>query len=193
MLNVARIISESKIYGPGTRTVIWFQGCSIRCDGCINQELLNFVKKRQCTTQMIISQIKNSRVTLLGGEPLDQIDLLNLLVSLKKAQISVVLFTGYEWNNISQQTKEIIQSCCDMVISGPYIAVLKDDSLYLRGSTNQQIHVFNNLQSTSIAEKRDYEIVISNEIEVRGRIYKDIFELIEDGGKEVFTKKKVDI
>ena len=40
--NIAKIVSHSHIYGPGTRFVVWFQGCRLACKGCWNQEMWSF-------------------------------------------------------------------------------------------------------------------------------------------------------
>ena len=35
----AKVVEFSDIYGPGIRSVIWVQGCSLACDGCWNRLL----------------------------------------------------------------------------------------------------------------------------------------------------------
>ena len=36
-LNISKTLSYSRANGPGTRAVIWVQGCTIGCDGCYSQ------------------------------------------------------------------------------------------------------------------------------------------------------------
>ena len=31
-------VSQSEANGPGNRTVVWFQGCNLKCSGCWNPE-----------------------------------------------------------------------------------------------------------------------------------------------------------
>ena len=36
MLNLHAIWPRSRANGPGIRTVLWFQGCTLGCSGCFN-------------------------------------------------------------------------------------------------------------------------------------------------------------
>lgn len=140
MLNVYRMAFNSSIYGPGKRTVIWFRGCSIRCKNCINPELWKRISSCDRTVEEVMSSIKNDEVTFLGGEPLDQEDIEELIDLLKKSNKGIILFTGYSIKEFDERKKRIV-SKCDAVISEPFIEKFKDDSLYLRGSTNQIITI----------------------------------------------------
>lgn len=179
MLNVAKIVNDSTIYGPETRTVIWFQGCSIKCKGCINPELIPFINKNQYNSNDLIDKIINKGVTLLGGEPLDQDDIYIFLHELKEKNHDIVLFTGYDWKDLSNEQQDIISSTCQFAVIGPFDIAKANKNLYLKGSGNQEIKVFDPL--VHIDEKLEtYEIVISDVTEVRGRVTKDIFELLEN-------------
>ncbi|MEU4625342.1 4Fe-4S cluster-binding domain-containing protein [Actinoplanes sp. NPDC023801] len=39
LVRVARFLERTTAEGPGERTAIWVQGCSIRCPGCFNPHL----------------------------------------------------------------------------------------------------------------------------------------------------------
>ena len=167
--NIHHIAHNSKIYGPGDRDVIWFKGCTIRCKGCINPHLWSFDKENEMTLSSVLNLIKAKEVTLLGGEPLDQKDLHDLIIELKHRNIGVILFTGYSCNNLNAKKLQIVK-LCDVVISEPFDLEKKDDSLYLRGSSNQIITFHTNRYNKSdFEEKTEYEIVISDELEFRGR------------------------
>ena len=74
-MRVSQVVHNSRIYGPGQRTVIWTQGCSIRCTGCWNDKLWDFNGGDiMSAEQLVHSTIENNDVglTILGGEPLDQ-------------------------------------------------------------------------------------------------------------------------
>lgn len=180
MINIADIMYDSKIYGPGIRTVIWFQGCSLRCKGCINPQLWSFKKNREYDIPSLIDLVKSDKVTLLGGEPLDQIEIKELLTHLKEQNISIVLFTGYDVEEINQELYNCIENTCDMLISGRYIESKNNKNLYLRGSTNQQISLFNNLIDFTYADEEIYEVTFGDEVYVCGRANKSIFDLIEN-------------
>ena len=38
-MRIADIVNRTGIYGPGWRTAVWVQGCSLACKGCWNMEL----------------------------------------------------------------------------------------------------------------------------------------------------------
>lgn len=162
MLNIYRIENNNHIYGPGKRTVIWFRGCSIRCKNCINPELWDRDSNSNKSIEEVISKITDDGVTFLGGEPLDQEDIEALIDELKKLNKTIILFTGYSKFSCDNRKKKIIAKC-DVVISEPFINELKDDSLYLRGSTNQIITINSNIYKESDFNKDNImEIEISN-------------------------------
>lgn len=164
MLNIYRIENNNPIYGPGKRTVIWFRGCSIRCKNCINPELWNRESNSNKSIEEVLSKITDDGVTFLGGEPLDQEDIESLIDELKKLNKTIILFTGYSKLSYDQRKKRITDKC-DVVISEPFINELKDDSLYLKGSTNQIITINSNIYKESDFNKDNImEIEISDNI-----------------------------
>ena len=162
MLNIYRIENNNPIYGPGKRTVIWFRGCSIRCKNCINPELWNREESAYKSVDEVLNLITDDGVTLLGGEPLDQEDLEELIDKIKIQNKSIILFTGYSIKNYDDNKKRIT-SKCDVVISEPYIQEFKNDTLYLRGSNNQIITIYSNVYNMNDFNKNNImEIEISN-------------------------------
>ena len=157
--NVAHIEENCLIYGPGSRTVIWFQGCSLHCKGCWNTEMQDFSPRNLIGREDLLSRLLhlNKGVTLLGGEPLEQSDnLLWLISKLKNANVSVMLYTGHELDEISSNsTWSEICKMVDILIPGRYKEDQRDITLRWRGSKNQQI-------ISNIPE----EIVEQNEVEI---------------------------
>ena len=180
MLNIYRIENNNPIYGPGKRTVIWFRGCTLHCKGCINPELWNRDSSSNKTVDEVINQISDNGVTLLGGEPLEQEDLEELIDKLILLNKSIILFTGYSIKDFDDNKKRIT-SKCDVVISEPFIKELKDDSLYLKGSSNQIITINSNIYNMDDFNRDNImEIEISNNnIKSFGRNKKIINELLE--------------
>ena len=97
MLKIYKIAHDSKIYGPGIRDVIRFKGCSLHCKNCINPELWSTRGAKLFSVDEAVNQLKSKHLTLLGGEPLQQEDILpdmsnpNYLEMQNKLQICVML------------------------------------------------------------------------------------------------------
>jgi len=178
-MNVAKIVHKSRIYGPGARTVIWFQGCSIKCEGCINPDLIPFIIRKEFSINELIEEVQEAGVTLLGGEPLDQLEILDFMLELKKKNIKIVLFSGYEWKDLTEHQQSVISETCQFAVLGPFDENRVNPSLYLRGSDNQDIKVFDK-NIILDEEVESYEIVIDDSIEVRGRVDKNIFDILEE-------------
>ena len=118
-------IEKSEIYGHGKRVVIWFSGCSLRCKGCINSHLWNKNAGREYTTEILLEEIYSlgdfDGVTYIGGEPLEQgKDLVSLSQKLINAKKDIVLFTGYELEELAEEKLEVC-NLSSVVICGRYI------------------------------------------------------------------------
>lgn len=88
--------------GPGIRTVIFLNGCSLRCKFCHNPETWK-IKEFNYTSDEIVEKVKRNKpyfnngggVTFSGGEPLIQYDfLIECCKKLKKEDIHVALDTA---------------------------------------------------------------------------------------------------
>lgn len=84
-------------------------------------------------------------LTVSGGEPLDQPDALTKLLQGWRtlSHHSVLLFTGYDWS-ACQSWIMANSHLIDAVIAGPFDASI-GQSLALRGSDNQTLHVLSPL------------------------------------------------
>lgn len=169
MLNIYKIAHNSKIYGPGNRDIIWFKGCTLRCKNCINPELWSSQGANQMNVNSVLRELKSKDITFLGGEPLQQNDILPLVRELKRNKIGIILFTGYDRNELDGD-KKTAADLCDVVIYGRYIEKLKDDTLYLRGSLNQEI-VFNTkrYKPNDFIKPNSLELTINDKVELHGR------------------------
>ncbi|MDD3570615.1 MAG: pyruvate formate-lyase-activating protein [Lachnospiraceae bacterium] len=91
--------------GPGIRTVLFFQGCHLRCKYCHNPDTWDLKSGKEMSVHEIIKLLKRYQpyygktggVTCSGGEPLLQIEFLTeLFKACKKEDISTCLDTaGY--------------------------------------------------------------------------------------------------
>jgi anaerobic ribonucleoside-triphosphate reductase activating protein len=166
-MRVACVIESSKIYGPGPRTALWLQGCSIRCENCWNDELWSFEGGNEMSSSNLIHTVHHNGdggFTLLGGEPLDQAPSVHKFILEVQAQgLDVVLYTGYELEELSKIQQKCV-AAADIVIHGRYKHELRSVNLLWRGSTNQEILINNSkFKTIDLSEKRQMEIHISDE------------------------------
>lgn len=144
-------IETSEIYGPGKRLVIWFQGCLIHCKGCWNYEMWSFDDKILYSVDELLIEVKHNEkdiegITILGGEPLNQSEILyEFLLKYKKIfpQLTIILYTGYNKSQFKEIDLKIIE-LCDILIANPYIEEKRNISLNLRGSENQILEFISN-------------------------------------------------
>lgn len=100
--SIGEIESMGLVDGPGIRTVIFLNGCSLRCKYCHNPEMWHKTKDN-ITPEELVKKIKrykpyykkNGGVTFSGGEPLLQPEfLLETCKLLKKENINIALDTA---------------------------------------------------------------------------------------------------
>lgn len=130
------------LYGPGRRLLLFVQGCSLHCKGCVNQHLWQFGAGANITTQELLELCQDVEgITLHGGEPLDQSDgLLEVMIALKEAGKTIILFTGYQYKELSKASQKRAWKLADLVVSGRYVESKRNIYLQFRGSTNQRVY-----------------------------------------------------
>lgn len=133
--------------GSGIRTTIFVTGCTHNCPECFNKEYQDFSAGNLWTekeTQMVIKYLQDSNVrglTLLGGEPMQNLELIDILSKIKKkVDKSIWIYSGYTYEEIIKdpKKKELLMMC-DVLVDGLFINELKDLKLEFRGSSNQKI------------------------------------------------------
>ena len=84
--------SFGTVDGPGTRFVVFVQGCPMRCKYCHNPDTWAMVGGTEMTPEEVYAQYKRNEpfystggITVTGGEPLMQVDFLIDLFTLAKA------------------------------------------------------------------------------------------------------------
>lgn len=144
-LNIARTLARSAANGPGERYVLWVQGCTLACPGCWNPDTWPRVRRDERTVDEVEREILSfpniEGVTFTGGEPFQQAPALAALASrIRVHGLSVVVFTGYDLDELRSATARSLLAVTDVLITGRYIAARRTLDLPLRGSANQQIH-----------------------------------------------------
>lgn len=148
-INISRVHFPVTTLGPGNRIGIWFQGCSIRCPGCISVDTWDnksgLMSSADLLSQINISMRDADGVTISGGEPFDQpeglLAVLNGLVL--EAHQDVLVYSGYPFEKISS-TAAFESGRIDALISDPF-DISKPQNLALRGSDNQRLHLITEL------------------------------------------------
>ncbi len=167
MLNIYRIIKNTRSEGPGNRFCIWVQGCSRHCRGCFLKDTWSFKPNQLISPEELfrmISEEKNIEgVTILGGEPLEQAEELSeLLECVSNLGLSVIVFTGFTYSEIKEDGdvyRNKILEYTDVLIDGEFIEEKKDFSKPLTGSSNQR-HIF-------LTDRYKLEDFGENKIEIR--------------------------
>jgi anaerobic ribonucleoside-triphosphate reductase activating protein len=130
VLRIHHFLSHSRANGPGVRAVLWVQGCSLGCPGCFNPDTHAFtggerVPVHDLFQRLVALSASINGLTISGGEPLQQRRaLLALLQRVRwETSLSVVLFTGYTWEEVQHMPEaEALLPCVDILIAGRYDA-----------------------------------------------------------------------
>ncbi len=129
--------------GPGKRLGIWFQGCSIRCPGCVSMDTWA-ARPADATVEGLLGGLaevaaKADGLTVTGGEPFDQPDALLALLDgwRQMARGDVIVFSGYPVETIAP-TLERCSGWIDLLVADPFV-VSAGHTKPLRGSDNQRL------------------------------------------------------
>jgi len=133
------------VLGPGIRVGLWFQGCTIRCTGCMSIHTWKFDKEYFTNIKEVINTINafpTHRLTISGGEPFDQPEaLLEILKGVRITKKDILVYTGYPYTKIKENYIDILK-LIDVLIAGPFIKG-KDSHLIWKGSDNQEMIILN--------------------------------------------------
>jgi anaerobic ribonucleoside-triphosphate reductase activating protein len=146
-INVAGIVTDSIVDGPGLRLVVFVQGCDKRCPACHNPDAQPLAGGLPYSPEEIYAKIAAdplcSGVTFSGGEPLLQAGaLLPLARRVKDAGLSLAIYTGDVLEQIMERGDEAqlaLLVLADVLIDGPFLIEERSLALPFRGSKNQRI------------------------------------------------------
>ena len=156
--------------GEGVGVSLFAQGCDRHCFNCFNPDTWDFNGGKEWTEEAknkfikLIDRPYINRISVLGGEPLAEQNLDEVLSLIKEIRNSfpdktIWLYTGFEWNQIMNikatqpffscqdleskiqnvlKRQEIIKRC-NVVVDGEYIDEQRDITLKWRGSSNQRV------------------------------------------------------
>lgn len=148
-LQVAGIVADSLVDGPGIRFTIFAQGCPLNCPGCHNPETADPRGGVTISIWQLLNQIKSARgidgVTFSGGEPFYQAEALAVLGGeINRLGFNLVIYSGYTFEELLDKSRreegvDRLLKTGWLLIEGPYRQKERDLSLPFRGSRNQRI------------------------------------------------------
>lgn len=153
---------RSRANGPGTRYVVWLQGCTLGCAGCFNPATHPGEGGTIRHPLSVIGDALAAEVdglSISGGEPMQQPEAVYwLLAAARDVELSTLMFSGYTIDEIRTLPRgpEILD-LLDVLVDGRYVAAQRLGK-GLRGSANQVIHLLSprhtraEVEATPVAE-----------------------------------------
>lgn len=138
--------SVEEALGPGRRAVVWVQGCSLHCPGCMVPETWSTQGRQWVDPVGLAHQLLKHEpicgVTVSGGEPAEQADAVAaLLAVVKQAGKNTWVYSGYTIEELIAKADPAIDamlSFTDVLVDGRYEAA-QGGHYRWRGSANQRI------------------------------------------------------
>ena len=145
--------------GTGVRTVLVVSGCTHHCKGCFQPDTWDFNYGEEFTDEVVDKIVESlapeyiEGLTLLGGEPMEEVNQAGLLPLLKKVRErygdtkNIWCYTGYTFEDdlldlkgkAHFDTTDELLSVIDILVDGEFHLEKKDITLRFRGSKNQRI------------------------------------------------------
>lgn len=166
-MRYAQIRSMDISDGEGVGVSLFVQGCDRHCFNCFNSETWDFNGGKEWTEEIknkfmkLIDRPYIRRISILGGEPLAEQNLDEVLSLIKEIRISfpeksIWLYTGYNFDLLNSKYNEYkytpfaasadewltrweIISNINVLVDGEYIDEQKDLTLKWCGSSNQRV------------------------------------------------------
>lgn len=145
-LRVLDIVMDTVVDGPGLRASIYLAGCYHKCPGCHNPQSWDMNGGKEMEVDEIVEILKQSghtKFTITGGDPFYQpAGLLELVVRIKKEipGSNIWCYTGFLFEDLlDREEMVLILKNIDVLVDGPFIQELRDETLMYRGSSNQRV------------------------------------------------------
>ncbi len=148
-MRIAGWVACTGAEGPHLRFALWVQGCTLACPGCCNRELWAADAGRDVEVDALVDATLEARdhhgiegVTVVGGEPLEQIEAVTAFARGVGAHgLGVVVFTGFTLAEARARPGfPALWDVIDTLVDGRFEARARDDVRRFVGSTNQRLH-----------------------------------------------------
>lgn len=141
-LRVHGITHDSHVNGPGRRSVLHLQGCTLGCAGCFNPTTHPHAGGELVDVDELAARLLHSKpegLTISGGEPFQQADGVAALISRMRQHVdSVLIFTGYSQDELMEMDAPL--AGVDVLVAGRYDATAPVGEGLL-SSANQRLHL----------------------------------------------------
>ncbi len=159
-MNYAQLRAMDIANGLGIRVSLFVSGCTHDCEGCFNQDYQDFTygeKMSFAVTEKIISLIKQKHykgLTLIGGEPFQNLELVEFVKPIRKfvddynasiedeqfTKKDIWVYSGYTFEQILSSPKKLeLLKLTDVLVDGLFVEELLNLKLKFRGSSNQRV------------------------------------------------------
>ncbi len=145
-LRVHAISADSRVNGPGRRSVLHLQGCTLGCPACFNPLTHAADLGSSVSVDDVVAQLMRGApdgITISGGEPFQQAaGLVSLLRALRESGAdSVLVFSGYTLAEIDAlRYGPDALALIDVLAAGRYDPAVHVESQSLLASANQRLH-----------------------------------------------------
>ncbi len=161
------------ILGPGIRAVVWVQGCSLHCDGCIAPETWSKESGSLVDPHVLAETIlKNETIegiTVSGGEPTEQpYAVAELLACMKLAGKNTWVYSGHTLDELVAKNDPDLDrmlAFTDVLVDGRFDKMSAGIYTY-RGSENQRIlHLqdLGQMDDSDVKEQSRLEITLDKD------------------------------
>lgn len=131
--------------GEGIHCTLFVSGCHFHCQGCFNKEAQNFNYGQEFDKQteerfyQMCLDNEVDAISILGGEPFDQIEIDDLLKKLKqKVGKPIWVWSGFLFDELIKTHREAL-NYIDILVDGQFDLSKRSLMLKWRGSTNQRV------------------------------------------------------
>ena len=146
-IQIAALVDDSIVDGPGLRYGVYTQGCPHRCEGCHNPQTHDIHGGTEMDTEEIWRRMEEnpllSGVTFSGGDPFWQpLPVAELAKKAHEHGLNVWCYTGWIFEDLTGKEDPAIVSLLretDVLVDGPFLLEQRTLDLPFRGSKNQRL------------------------------------------------------
>ena len=137
MISVLDIVEDTMVDGPGFRTSVYCAGCPNACPGCHNPQSWDIRNGTMMSTTDIMR--------VITADPFDPMFQAEGFTELARAirretHKTIWCFTGFTFEYlVRQKAQRALLELLDVLVDGPFVKSLRDESLIFRGSSNQRL------------------------------------------------------